>query len=187
MKNAKVEGVVTALGVKFFAKAVILTAGTFLNGKIHVGHSQLTGGRMGEISSVGITEQLVELGFESGRMKTGTPPRFDGRTVHFEKLTVQYGDEKPSKFSFLPEIKPVEKQKPCYIIHTSPEVHKILESGFDDSPLFTGIIKGIGPRYCPSIEDKIKTFSDKTSHQLFLEPEGFETNEYYLSGFSSPY
>ncbi|MDR2651018.1 MAG: tRNA uridine-5-carboxymethylaminomethyl(34) synthesis enzyme MnmG [Prevotellaceae bacterium] len=185
IKNGKVEGLVTALGVKFYAKIVILTAGTFLNGKIHVGRAQLVGGRMGEMSSVGITEQLVQLGFESGRMKTGTPPRFDGRTVNFEKLTIQYGDENPSKFSFLPEIKSVEHQKPCYIIRTSPEVHRILESGFVESPLFTGIIKGIGPRYCPSIEDKIKTFSDKDSHQLFLEPEGLDTNEYYLSGFSS--
>ncbi|MDR3286130.1 MAG: tRNA uridine-5-carboxymethylaminomethyl(34) synthesis enzyme MnmG [Prevotellaceae bacterium] len=185
VNDGKVEGVQTALGVKFYSKAVILTAGTFLNGKIHVGRTQLVGGRMGEMPSVGLTEQLVSLGFESGRMKTGTPPRFDGRTINFEKLTIQHGDENPSKFSFLPEIKPVEKQKPCYIIRTSPEVHKILESGFDDSPLFIGIIKGIGPRYCPSIEDKIKTFSDKESHQLFLEPEGFDTNEYYLSGFSS--
>ncbi|MDR1554250.1 MAG: tRNA uridine-5-carboxymethylaminomethyl(34) synthesis enzyme MnmG [Prevotellaceae bacterium] len=185
IRNGKVEGLITALGVKFYAKAVILTTGTFLNGKIHVGRTQLAGGRMGEMPSVGITEQLVELGFESGRMKTGTPPRFDGRTVNFEKLTIQYGDENPSKFSFLSEIKPVKRQKPCYIIRTSPEVHQILESGFDESPLFTGIIKGIGPRYCPSIEDKIKTFSDKDSHQLFLEPEGFDTHEYYLSGFSS--
>ncbi|MDR2293092.1 MAG: tRNA uridine-5-carboxymethylaminomethyl(34) synthesis enzyme MnmG [Prevotellaceae bacterium] len=185
VKKSKVEGLITALGVKFYAKIIILTTGTFLNGKIHVGSAQLAGGRIGEMPSVGITEQLVQLGFESGRMKTGTPPRFDGRTVNFEKLTVQHGDENPSKFSFLPEIKPVKKQKPCYIIRTSPEVHQILESGFDESPLFTGIIKGIGPRYCPSIEDKIKTFSDKDSHQLFLEPEGFDTNEYYLSGFSS--
>jgi tRNA uridine 5-carboxymethylaminomethyl modification enzyme len=185
VKNGKVEGLITSLGVEFYARAIILTVGTFLNGIIHVGRAQLTGGRMGEMSSTGLTEQLVELGFESGRMKTGTPPRFDGRTVNFEKLTVQHGDEHPSKFSFLPEIKPIERQKSCYIIHTSHEVHQILESGFADSPLFTGIIKGIGPRYCPSIEDKIKTFSDKDSHQLFLEPEGFDTNEYYLSGFSS--
>ncbi|MDR1199466.1 MAG: tRNA uridine-5-carboxymethylaminomethyl(34) synthesis enzyme MnmG [Prevotellaceae bacterium] len=185
VKNGKVEGLTTALGIKFYAQAVILTAGTFLNGTIHVGLAQLAGGRMGEMPSAGLTEQLVESGFESGRMKTGTPPRFDGRTVNFDKLAVQHGDEHPSKFSFLPEIKPIEHQKPCYIVHTSPEVHQILESGFDDSPLFTGIIKGIGPRYCPSIEDKIKTFSGKDSHQLFLEPEGFDTNEYYLSGFSS--
>ncbi|MDR2125592.1 MAG: tRNA uridine-5-carboxymethylaminomethyl(34) synthesis enzyme MnmG [Prevotellaceae bacterium] len=185
VNNKKVEGVITALGVKFYAKSVILTAGTFLNGKIHVGRTHLDGGRMGEMPSAGITEQLVQLGFESGRMKTGTPPRFDGRTVDFEKLIVQNGDENPSKFSFLPEIEPVKKQKPCYIIHTSPEVHQILEMGFAESPLFTGIIKGIGPRYCPSIEDKIRTFSHKDSHQLFLEPEGFETHEYYLSGFSS--
>ncbi|MDR0420849.1 MAG: tRNA uridine-5-carboxymethylaminomethyl(34) synthesis enzyme MnmG [Prevotellaceae bacterium] len=185
VKNGKVEGLTTSLGVKFYARAIVLTVGTFLNGTIHVGQAKLAGGRMGEMSSFGLTEQLVELGFESGRMKTGTPPRFDGRTIHFEKLTVQHGDEYPSKFSFLPEIKPIEYQKPCYIIHTSPDVHRILESGFVDSPLFTGIIKGIGPRYCPSIEDKIKTFSDKDSHQLFLEPEGFDTHEYYLSGFSS--
>ncbi|MDR0755076.1 MAG: tRNA uridine-5-carboxymethylaminomethyl(34) synthesis enzyme MnmG [Prevotellaceae bacterium] len=185
VKKGKVEGLTTALGVKFYAKIIILTTGTFLNGIIHVGRAQIAGGRIGEMPSAGITEQLVRLGFESGRMKTGTPPRFDGRTVNFEKLTVQCGDEHPSKFSFLPEIESVKKQKPCYIIHTSLEVHRILESGFDESPLFTGIIKGIGPRYCPSIEDKIKTFSGKDSHQLFLEPEGFDTNEYYLSGFSS--
>jgi tRNA uridine 5-carboxymethylaminomethyl modification enzyme len=185
VKNGRVVGLITSLGIKFYARAIILTVGTFLNGIIHVGRAQLAGGRMGEMSSIGLTEQLIELGFESGRMKTGTPPRFDGRTVNFEKLTVQYGDENPSKFSFLPEIKAVENQKACYIIHTSPDVHQILKSGFDDSPLFTGAIKGIGPRYCPSIEDKIKTFSDKDSHQLFLEPEGFDTNEYYLSGFSS--
>jgi len=185
LKDGKVEGLTTALGVNFYAKAIILTAGTFLNGKIHVGRVQVDGGRMGEISSSGITEQLVSLGFESGRMKTGTPPRFDGRTINFEKLTIQEGDENPSKFSFLPEIKAVKNQRPCYIIRTSAEVHEILQSGFEDSPLFTGTIKGIGPRYCPSIEDKIRTFSDKDSHQLFLEPEGFETNEYYLSGFSS--
>jgi tRNA uridine 5-carboxymethylaminomethyl modification enzyme len=185
VENKKAVGIVTALGVKFFAKAVILTAGTFLNGKIHVGRASLAGGRMGELPSFGITEQLVTLGFESGRMKTGTPPRFDGRTINFDKLDIQHGDENPSKFSFLPEIEPMKIQKPCYIIRTSAEVHRILESGFDDSPLFTGIIKGIGPRYCPSIEDKIRTFSDKDSHQLFLEPEGLDTNEYYLSGFSS--
>lgn len=185
IENEKIRGVETAMGAQFFSKAVILTSGTFMNGLIFVGRNQQSGGRMGDMASYGITEQLASLGFEVGRMKTGTPARFDGRTINFSKLAIQYGDENPSKFSFLPSISPVQNQKPCYVINTSKKVHDILETGFEDSPLFTGSIKGIGPRYCPSIEDKIKTFAGKDSHQLFLEPEGRDTNEYYLSGFSS--
>lgn len=185
IEDGKVRGVETGMGAKFFSEAVILTSGTFMNGLIFVGRNQQSGGRMGDMASYGISEQLASIGFEVGRMKTGTPARFDGRTINFNKLAIQYGDENPSKFSFLPSIAPVQNQKPCYVINTSKKVHDILETGFEDSPLFTGTIKGIGPRYCPSIEDKIKTFSGKDSHQLFLEPEGRGTNEYYLSGFSS--
>ena len=185
IENGRVAGVETALSATFKAKAVILTSGTFMDGRIFVGQNEQAGGRMGEIASYGITEQLVSYGFEAGRMKTGTPARLDGRTVDFSKLTIQYGDDNPSKFSFLPAIEPLEKQRPCYVVNTSVEVHSILKEGFSSSPLFTGRIKGIGPRYCPSIEDKIKTFEGKDSHQLFLEPEGWTTNEYYLSGFSS--
>ncbi|MDR0659912.1 MAG: tRNA uridine-5-carboxymethylaminomethyl(34) synthesis enzyme MnmG [Prevotellaceae bacterium] len=185
IEDGKARGVETGMGAKFFSEAVILTSGTFMNGKIFVGRNQQSGGRMGDMASYGISEQLAAYSFEVGRMKTGTPARFDGRTIDFSKLTIQYGDENPSKFSFLPTISPVQNQKPCYVVNTSKKVHAILETGFDDSPLFTGTIKGIGPRYCPSIEDKIKTFAGKESHQLFLEPEGRDTNEYYLSGFSS--
>ena len=183
--SRRVTGVSTALGVEFRARAVILTVGTFLNGLIHVGASQIEGGRLGEGSSKGLTERLVELGFEAGRMKTGTPARLDARTIDFGRLTVQEGDTEPSKFSFLSETEPVRHQLPCFIANTSREVHDILRTGFAESPLFNGTIKGIGPRYCPSIEDKLRTFADKDSHQLFLEPEGFTTNEYYLNGFSS--
>ena len=185
LEDGKVKGVETGMGAKFMSAAVILTSGTFMNGLIFVGRNQQSGGRMGDMASYGISEQLASVGFEIGRMKTGTPARFDGRTINFNKLAIQHGDENPSKFSFLPSVSPVKKQKPCYVINTSKKVHDILEAGFDDSPLFTGTIKGVGPRYCPSIEDKIKTFVDKDSHQLFLEPEGRDTNEYYLSGFSS--
>ncbi len=180
-----VGGVVTALGVTFKAAAVILTAGTFLNGLMHVGRNTMPGGRSGDSASYGITEQLASIGFETGRMKTGTPSRLDGGSIDFSKLEPQYGDENPSKFSYLTEIEPVAEQLPCYITHTSLEVHDTLRTGFADSPLFNGIIKGIGPRYCPSVEDKLRTFADKDSHQLFLEPEGRETNEYYINGFSS--
>lgn len=180
-----VTGVVTALGVTFKAKAVILTNGTFLNGLMHVGRNNMAGGRSGDAASYGITEQLVHVGFEKGRMKTGTPARLDGKTIDFSKLEPQYGDELPSKFSYLTNIKPVSEQLPCYIVHTSKDVHDTLRTGFADSPLFNGTIQGIGPRYCPSIEDKLRTFADKDSHQLFLEPEGRDTNEYYLNGFSS--
>ncbi len=181
----RITGVRTALGVEFKAKAVILTNGTFLNGLIHVGRSQIEGGRTGETPSKGLTEKLIELGFEAGRMKTGTPARLDARTIDFERLTVQEGDSEPSKFSFSTDTEPVKKQLPCFIANTSNEVHDMLRTGFADSPLFNGTIKGVGPRYCPSIEDKLRTFADKDSHQLFLEPEGDTTNEYYLNGFSS--
>jgi tRNA uridine 5-carboxymethylaminomethyl modification enzyme len=180
-----VSGVRTALGVEFRARAVVLTNGTFLGGKIYVGANTTEGGRIGERFSYGITEQLAGLGFETGRMKTGTPARLDARTLDFEQFAVQEGDENPSKFSFLPDIEPVKYQLPCFLVYTSPDVHDILRTGFDRSPLFTGAIHGVGPRYCPSIEDKLRTFADKESHQLFLEPEGRDTNEYYLNGFSS--
>ena len=181
----KITGVYTQLGVQFTAKAVILTNGTFLNGLIHVGRSQMTGGRFGDMASFGLSEQLAELGFEVGRMKTGTPARLDARTIDFSVLTPQEGDAEPAKFSFLPEIAPVKQQLPCYLAYTSTEVHDKLREGFADSPLFNGTIEGIGPRYCPSIEDKLHTFAGKNEHQLFLEPEGSDTTEYYLNGFSS--
>ncbi len=178
-------GIRTRMGIEFRSKAVILTNGTFLGGLMHIGRNHAEGGRAGDSASRGLTEQLVSLGFEAGRMKTGTPARIDARSVDFSQLEPQKGDEKPSKFSFLPSTKAVTDQMPCYLVYTSKEVHDILRSGFCDSPLFTGIIKGIGPRYCPSIEDKLRTFAGKDFHQLFLEPEGRETNEYYLNGFSS--
>ena len=181
---ATVTGVRTQMGVEFTARAVVLTAGTFLSGLMHCGRSNAAGGRAGDAASYGITERLLSLGFESGRMKTGTPARLDGRTIDFARLEPQYGDEQPSKFSF-GATQPVENQLPCYAVYTSPEVHDTLRTGFADSPLFNGTIKGIGPRYCPSIEDKLRTFADKQQHMLFLEPEGRNTNEYYLNGFSS--
>ena len=180
-----ITGVHTVMGVLFKAHAVILTNGTFLNGLMHTGRASAPGGRAGDGVSYGLTEYLCSLGFEAGRMKTGTPARIDGRSVDFTALEPQYGDEKPAKFSFLPSSKSVINQIPCYLVHTTAEVHDILREGFADSPLFNGTIQGIGPRYCPSIEDKLRTFADKDSHQLFLEPEGRETNEYYLNGFSS--
>lgn len=180
-----VSGVVTQMGVVFKAKSVILTAGTFLGGLMHIGRNSAEGGRAGDGASHGLTEQLVELGFEAGRMKTGTPARIDVRSLSLDKFEKQDGDAEPSKFSFLRSIKPVEEQMPCYLVYTSPVVHNKLREGFADSPLFQGLIKGIGPRYCPSIEDKLRTFADKDFHQLFLEPEGKNTNEYYLNGFSS--
>ena len=181
----KVLGVRTQMGVEFSAKAVILTAGTFLGGLMHVGRSSAAGGRAGDPAVCGLTEQLCNIGFESGRMKTGTPARIDGRSVNFSLLEPQYGDENPQKFSFISEISPVSDQIPCFLTYTNTEVHEILRTGFADSPLFNGTIKGIGPRYCPSIEDKLHTFADKDSHQLFLEPEGRDTCEFYLNGFSS--
>lgn len=181
----RVTGVRTRFGVEFEAGAVVLTAGTFLGGLMHVGRSSGGGGRAGEAAVEGLTEQLRSLGFESGRMKTGTPARLDGRTIDFSVMEQQDGDLEPSKFSFSPAIEPVSEQMPCFLTYTNAEVHDILRTGFDDSPLFNGTIKGIGPRYCPSIEDKLHTFADKDAHQLFLEPEGRETCEYYLNGFSS--
>lgn len=178
-------GVKTAFGAAFFAPTVILTAGTFLSGLMHVGTTQSEGGRAGDMASIGITEKLIAIGFEVSRMKTGTPVRIDGRTIDFSQLEQQQGDDNPSKFSFLSSSKPVSQQMPCYTAYTSARVHETLRTGFDRSPLFTGVIRGIGPRYCPSIEDKLRTFADKTEHQLFLEPEGRTTNEYYLNGFSS--
>ena len=180
-----VRGVRTVMGVEFRAGAVVLTNGTFLNGLMHTGRASAPGGRAGDGVAYGLTECLCALGFEAGRMKTGTPVRIDARTVDFSAFEPQYGDDVPSKFSFLPSSRAVEKQVPCYLLHTSSEVHDVLRQGFADSPLFNGTIKGIGPRYCPSIEDKLRTFADKESHQLFLEPEGRGTNEYYLNGFSS--
>ncbi len=184
-KKPRITGVKTRMGVVCSADAVILTNGTFLSGLMHCGRSHAEGGRAGDAASYGITEQLVELGFEAGRMKTGTPARLDARTIDFERLEPQYGDEHPSKFSFSPDTQPVENQLPCFLVYTSQEVHNTLRGGFGDSPLFNGTIQGIGPRYCPSIEDKLRTFADKEQHQLFLEPEGRNTNEYYLNGFSS--
>ena len=183
--RGEVRGVVTQMGVTFRAKAVILTAGTFLGGLMHIGRNSAEGGRAGDSASHGLTEQLIGLGFEAGRMKTGTPARIDVRSLNLEKFERQDGDSEPSKFSFLGSCKPVEEQMPCYLVYTSQQVHDTLRTGFADSPLFQGLIKGIGPRYCPSIEDKLRTFADKDFHQLFLEPEGRDTNEYYLNGFSS--
>jgi len=185
LKNKKVCGVNTVLGVEFFARSVILTAGTFLNGKIYVGSSTAEGGRIGEKFSTGITEQLISFKIETGRMKTGTPPRIDGRSVDFSSLERQPGDLYPEKFSFWPDTSPVQNQLDCFLTYTNSNVHQILEEGFDDSPIFTGKITGLGPRYCPSIEDKIFRFKEKSQHQLFLEPEGRNTVEYYLNGFSS--
>ena len=180
-----VRGVRTRMGVEFTCRAVVLTAGTFLEGEMHCGTAHAEGGRAGDAASHGITECLQRIGFESGRMKTGTPARLDARTINFEALEPQYGDENPSKFSFSSDTQAVKDQLPCFLVYTSEAVHETLRSGFALSPLFNGTIKGIGPRYCPSIEDKLRTFADKDQHQLFLEPEGRTTNEYYLNGFSS--
>lgn len=187
-ENEKIAGVCTSTGLIFHSRAVILTTGTFLNGKIFIGRNSFPGGRIGESPSTGITEQLVSYGVQTARMKTGTPPRIDIRSVDLSKSLYQYGDVDPEKFSYLPFLSSAQngnEQMPCFIYHTNTVVHDILKSGFGDSPLFTGLIHGKGPRYCPSIEDKLRTFSDKNSHQLFLEPEGRSTNEYYLQGFSS--
>lgn len=184
-RKVKVCGVRTQLGVAFRSKAVVLTSGTFLSGLMHVGEVSWAGGRAGDMASYGISEQFEELGFVVDRMKTGTPVRLDGRTINFSKLDVQHGDERVERFSFLDQSPRIADQLPCYIAYTSAQVHDILRTGFDRSPLFTGVIRGIGPRYCPSIEDKLRTFADKDQHQLFLEPEGRTTNEYYLNGFSS--
>ncbi|ESU24644.1 tRNA uridine 5-carboxymethylaminomethyl modification protein GidA [Flavobacterium enshiense DK69] len=184
-ENGKVTGIRTSLGIEIKAKTVVLTNGTFLNGLIHIGEKQFGGGRAGESAAYGITEDLVKLGFESGRMKTGTPPRVDGRSLDYSKMIVQPGDENPDKFSFLESIKPLTVQKDCYMTYTSELVHDLLREGFDRSPMFNGRIKSLGPRYCPSIEDKINRFADKDRHQLFVEPEGWNTVEVYVNGFST--
>lgn len=184
IENNKVSGVVTSLGIEIKGRSVVLTNGTFLNGLIHVGDKQLGGGRMGEPRAFGITEQLVSLGFEAGRMKTGTPPRVDGRSLDYSKMEEQKGDENPQKFSFLDTPK-LTKQLSCHIVYTNETVHDILREGFDRSPMFNGTIQSLGPRYCPSIEDKINRFAERNRHQLFVEPEGWKTVEIYVNGFSS--
>ena len=186
--GSKISGVRTTTGAIFNSQTVILTAGTFLDGRLFIGRNMFEGGRIGELPSHGLTEQLVSMGVTTARMKTGTPPRIDISSVDTSELLHQYGDEDPEKFSYLPFLSTAQNgtpQMPCFVVHTNSEVHDILRSGFADSPLFSGMITGIGPRYCPSIEDKLRTFADKTEHQLFLEPEGRGTNEYYLQGFSS--
>jgi tRNA uridine 5-carboxymethylaminomethyl modification enzyme len=185
IKNGKVEGVVTNLGVEIKSKTVVLTNGTFLNGLIHIGEKQFGGGRAGESAAYGITEDLVRAGFTSGRMKTGTPPRVDGRSLDYSKMEEQPGDDNPSKFSYLDITQPLKEQRSCFMTYTSLEVHDVLREGFDRSPMFTGRIKSIGPRYCPSIEDKINRFADKERHQIFVEPEGWNTCEIYVNGFST--
>ena len=184
IKKNKIEGIVTKMGITIIAKSVILCSGTFLNGIIHLGKKNYKGGRAAEPAAEGITKQLIELGFKHGRMKTGTPPRLDGRTIDYSKTVEQFGDDKPSGFSYLNQKKDYE-QHSCFITYTSQEVHNILEKSFDDSPMFSGRITGKGPRYCPTIEDKIQRFSDKNKHQLFIEPEGLNTIEIYLNGFST--
>jgi len=185
VENHKVVGVTTSLGIKVRAKSVVLTNGTFLNGLIHIGDKNFGGGRAGERAAIGITEKLVNLGFESGRMKTGTPPRVDGRSLDFSKMVEQPGDEDPQKFSYLDITKPLTHQRSCHLTYTSEAVHDLLREGFDRSPMFNGRIKSVGPRYCPSIEDKINRFADKNQHQLFVEPEGWNTCEVYVNGFST--
>lgn len=184
VENGRVTGVETSMGLVFKARSVVLTNGTFLNGIIHIGEKQFGGGRTGEKASTGITEQLVELGFTSGRMKTGTPPRIDGRSLDYSKMEIQAGDDTPGKFSFTNTPQPAT-QRPCHITYTNEQVHDILRTGFEKSPMFTGRIQGLGPRYCPSIEDKISRFADRDRHQLFVEPEGWDTVEIYVNGFSS--
>jgi tRNA uridine 5-carboxymethylaminomethyl modification enzyme len=184
VKDGRVVGVKTALGLEIRSKSVVLTNGTFLNGLIHIGEKNFGGGRAAEKSATGLTEQLISLGFESGRMKTGTPPRIDGRSLDYSKMEEQPGDEKPSKFSYT-DTKPLEKQVSCWITYTNEDVHQELQKGFDRSPMFQGRIKGLGPRYCPSIEDKINRFADRERHQIFVEPEGWNTIEIYVNGFST--
>ena len=185
IEDGKVKGIKTSLGIEIKAKSVVLTNGTFLNGLIHIGEKQFGGGRAGESAAYGITEDLVKAGFESGRMKTGTPPRVDGRSLDYSKMNEEKGDAKPDKFSYSDITKPLVHQKSCYMTYTSLDVHDILREGFDRSPMFNGRIKSIGPRYCPSIEDKINRFADKDRHQLFVEPEGWNTVEVYVNGFST--
>ncbi len=184
VENDKVVGVKTSIGIEVKGKSVVLTNGTFLNGLIHLGEKQFGGGRAGERASTGITEELIELGFETGRMKTGTPPRVDGRSLDYSKMEEQFGDEEPSKFSFS-NTKPLSEQRSCHITYTNPETHEMLKEGFDRSPMFNGAIKSAGPRYCPSIEDKINRFADRDRHQIFVEPEGWNTVEIYVNGFST--
>ena len=183
--NDKISGVVTSLGLEIVSKSVVLTSGTFLNGLIHIGEKQFGGGRAGESPSFGLTERLAERGFISGRMKTGTPPRVDGRSLDYSKMTEQPGDNIPSKFSYLDHSRMLKNQRSCHMTYTSPEVHDLLREGFDRSPMFNGRIKSIGPRYCPSVEDKINRFSEKNRHQIFVEPEGWDTVEVYVNGFST--
>ncbi|HCV82153.1 MAG TPA: tRNA uridine-5-carboxymethylaminomethyl(34) synthesis enzyme MnmG [Zunongwangia profunda] len=185
IEKGKIKGVRTSLGIEIRAKSVVCTNGTFLNGLIHIGDKQRGGGRAGEAAATGITKDLIDAGFEAGRMKTGTPPRVDGRSLDYSKMIEQPGDEVPGKFSYSDETKPLSKQRSCYMTYTSNEVHDILRSGFDRSPMFNGRIKSLGPRYCPSIEDKINRFADKDRHQLFVEPEGWNTVEVYVNGFST--
>ena len=185
VKKNKIIGVTTSLGIEIYSDTVILTNGTFLNGKIHIGEKNFQGGRAGEKSSLGLTSSLLKLGFVSGRMKTGTPPRVDGRSLDYNKMEEQPGDKDPSKFSFSNKTKPLKSQISCYITHTNEQVHDLLREGFDRSPMFNGNIESIGPRYCPSIEDKINRFRDKLSHQIFVEPEGWNTIEVYVNGFST--
>jgi tRNA uridine 5-carboxymethylaminomethyl modification enzyme len=184
VEDGKLVGVKTGMGMNIYSKAVVLTNGTFLNGIIHIGQKQFGGGRIGEKAASGITEQLINLGFESGRMKTGTPPRVDGRTLNYEAMEIQEGDENPGKFSYT-NTKPLTNQRPCWITYTNEKVHDILRTGFDDSPMYAGRIKGLGPRYCPSIEDKINRFAERDRHQIFVEPEGWNTVEIYVNGFST--
>lgn len=184
VKDGRCKGVLTGIGLEIESKAVVLTNGTFLNGLIHIGEKQFGGGRAGEKAATGITEQLLDLGFESGRMKTGTPPRIDGRSLHWDKMELQPGDEDPGKFSYT-DTPYLANQIPCHITYTNPQVHEMLKEGFDRSPMFNGRIRGLGPRYCPSIEDKINRFADRERHQLFVEPEGRNTCEIYVNGFSS--
>ena len=185
IEDGRAVGIKTALGIEFKAKAVVLTNGTFLNGLIHIGTKQFGGGRTGEKAATGITEQLVQYGFEAGRMKTGTPPRVDGRTLNYEAMQEQEGDENPSKFSYSDETTPLKKQRSCFITYTNEDVHEVLRSGFDRSPMFNVTIKSIGPRYCPSVEDKINRFAERERHQIFVEPEGWNTVEVYVNGFST--
>ncbi len=185
VEKDQIRGVKTSLGLEIKARNVVLTNGTFLNGLIHIGEKQLGGGRAGEKASTGITKELANLGFDSGRMKTGTPPRVDGRSLDFSKMIIQPGDEDPQKFSYSDSTQPLKRQRDCHMSYTSEKVHELLKEGFDRSPMFNGAIKSIGPRYCPSIEDKINRFADKDRHQLFVEPEGWDTVEYYINGFST--
>ena len=185
IKGGRCVGVKTSLGLEISSRAVVLTNGTFLNGLIHIGEKNFGGGRAGEKAATGITEQLIDLGFDSGRMKTGTPPRVDGRSLDFSKMIEQPGDHNPKKFSYLDTTAPLKSQRSCHMTYTSNKVHNLLKTGFDRSPMFNGRIKSLGPRYCPSIEDKINRFSDKERHQIFVEPEGWNTVEYYINGFST--